>query len=225
MKRSTLALVALLMVGIAWLVWRPSAPDASPPAPPASETSATAPELQQRPATPAPASSTAAVNPESLTRNDPSPATAAAAADATEILLRGRVLNEKDEPVTGASLRWLDDNGSERSAAIANGDYALPGMRAGRYIVALVGAGLRRDSIDVELAARPAIQERDFRAHGNPQVLIRLLDASGDRRLDLSDAVFVFNFLFTGGRSPLTCPEGFCNGCIAVSACGSSCGG
>ena len=51
----------------------------------------------------------------------------------------------------------------------------------------------------------------------------RFQPRQGDRRLDLSDAVGVFNFLFTGGKAPRTCVEPGCTKCVPVAGCGTAC--
>ena len=52
---------------------------------------------------------------------------------------------------------------------------------------------------------------------------VALLDATGDDRLDLSDAISCFQWIFTGGRTPANCGGPGCEDCIDVPDCASEC--
>jgi hypothetical protein len=175
MKRNAIGLAALLMLAL--LAWRmkPNASAALEPAAPV-QTLTAAPSAPSESATEIPKQPA----PSRLSERAPaSDAQASAAPPPTEILVRGTVIEEHGQPVPKATLGWLDDQGQMRVTAVQDGAYALAGMHPGHYLVWTSGTGWRQDQLDAVLDEQPGAQERDFRAHSNPQVLIRVCDTSG----------------------------------------------
>jgi len=89
------------------------------------------------------------------------------------------VRDDRGQPVAQAVLLWTDDRGTESYAGVENGAYSAPGLSAGHMIVQISGRGWHTEQFDVALDAQPSVQQRDFTAHANAQILIKLVDADG----------------------------------------------
>ncbi len=94
--------------------------------------------------------------------------------DPAEILVRGVVRDEHAQPLPNCALIWIDEHGQRRDVGTQAGAYSVPGLHPGAYIVVLWGTDLRREEIDTTLAAEPAVQQRDFVAHAQPDIVVRL---------------------------------------------------
>jgi len=94
--------------------------------------------------------------------------------DSAEILVRGSVRDERGELLPSCGLIWIDESGRRSYVSTQAGAYSLPGVHPGAYIVVLYGTDLRREGIDTTLAAEPAVQQRDFVAHAQPDIIVRL---------------------------------------------------
>ncbi len=116
------------------------------------------------------------------------PSSSSAAAPATqstpsEILVRGMLRDEQGQPAENANLRWVERNGNARLALGTHGTYSIAGLHPGHYMVVLGGDDYRREEIDVELAAQPEVQSRDFVFHPGMRFPIRIVDAEGSTPL------------------------------------------
>ena len=177
MKRLILAVGAAAVLVLTLIVWRerqeqhaavassalPESPTAAPQSPIQGTGRDASPTSRALPSDRAPAS------------EPPSPAEAAS----TEILVRGSVRDEKGIPVPSVRLTWTNERASQVVAEVKDGAYAVAGLHAGRYVVELSNAGWRSEQFDVALTGAAPIEERNFTAHANPTILIRLVSADG----------------------------------------------
>ncbi len=179
MKRIAIALVLLIVVvAIAWLAWSSKHTETPSPVAQAPATSAATQPTTAPITSNAPDAARAEVRAEPA----PPPATAAPSApplDSAEILVHGSVRDEHGKSVPSAGLRWIDVRGNKVGATVTNGEYSIAGMHAGRWIVEVVGVGWHRDQYDAELDPRPELQRRDFTAHANATIRIKVVDPGG----------------------------------------------
>ena len=176
---SAAAGIAVIILLIVWLA-REDRPSAAPPAIPtttqsgapaaAAEQTQSATGLERAPARATSIESTPAA---------PTPTPAPAESASAEILVRGSVRDEQGQAVSSAGLRWIDARGSQFSCSVANGEYALPGMHAGSWLVEIVSSGWHKDQIDAVLDPQPELQQRNFTAHANSTIRIKVVDPGG----------------------------------------------
>ena len=178
MKRWAVAIGAAALLVVALFMWRvrqdspaivasftPSSAQAATPPAPITTTQPTAEGT----------SAPAELKPVDRAAPTPSPSVIAP----TEILVRGTVRDGAGQPVPDAGLRWIDDRGLERFVEFREGAYSLAGLQPGHFLVEILGSGWRREQLDVDLLAQPPVQEFNFTAHANPQILIRLASTDG----------------------------------------------
>jgi hypothetical protein len=177
MKRWAIALAVLLALVIGWIAWNSGASKAPPVVGEATKPTAAAPSAEANLDRGAPKQSTASSAPEAA-RPAASPA-APAALDSAEILVRGSVRDEQGQPAKSAYLRWVESSGTEHFVGCTDGAYAAPGLRPGHYLVVLGGEAYKREELQVDLAATPQVQQRDFVVHAGMRFPIRVVDASG----------------------------------------------
>ena len=177
MKRAlgTVALLVALVIG--WIVWNSGASNAPRVAGEPGNTAAAAPSADANLDRTAGSGSTASASPDAT--QTPASSQPPTSLDSAEILVRGMLRDEQGQPAENAYLTWVQSGGAEHRLVCKDGAYSAPGLRPGHYLVVLGGEAYRREELQVDLAAAPEIQSRDFVVHAGMRFPIRIVDSNG----------------------------------------------